>query len=459
VRRFKGAPPHTDEDTTDADRMGRRVDEHERLAQDARERGPATGALVGHTLDGRVVFANDVFCEHHHVRHDELPEREPWFWAGLRDPESRQRIRETILEHGHHTFDTPGLEGAEGGPWRVQSWLATLDGQPIVVSALTDVSEQYETARALDFTGMLLDEVSDAVVCHTLDGRIVYANQAASAERGYTREEFLRLRVSDLISPEAAVRYGALTDRLVRDGSASFESEDVTADGRRMTVEVNARMVDVGGEPIVIAVARDISERKRAQEAVERVAFHDPLTGLPNRRLLMQRLEEALEHAREIDERVAVYFIDLDHLKHINDRFGHAVGDRVLEIAALRLAAIVRVDDTVARLGGDEFVVVVTGLADDVAVERVAGKLLSVFGEAFDIDGRAVTSTASIGVAVNRPGEIGALELLGNADIAMYTVKDSSRNSYAAYEPGMRIRAGLAGLAYVDTHDIEAGDA
>jgi len=328
-----------------------------------------------------------------------------------------------------------------------------------VVSALTDVSEQYETARALDFTGMLLDEVSDAVVCHTLDGRIVYANQAASAERGYTREEFLRLRVSDLISPEAAVRYGALTDRLVRDGSASFESEDVTADGRRMTVEVNARMVDVGGEPIVIAVARDISERKRAQEAVERVAFHDPLTGLPNRRLLMQRLEEALEHAREIDERVAVYFIDLDHLKHINDRFGHAVGDRVLEIAALRLAAIVRVDDTVARLGGDEFVVVVTGLADDVAVERVAGKLLSVFGEAFDIDGRAVTSTASIGVAVNRPGEIGALELLGNADIAMYTVKDSSRNSYAAYEPGMRIRAGLAGLAYVDTHDIEAGDA
>ena len=419
--------------------------------------GPATGALVGHTLDGRVVFANDVFCEHYHVRHDEFPEREPWFWAGLRDPESRERIRETILANGHHTFDTPRLEGAEGGPWRVESWLAKLDGQPIVVSTLTDVSEQYDTARALDFSDMLLDEVSDVIVCHTLDGRIVYANRAASAERGYTRDEFLQLSMHDLISAESAVQYGALTDRLLRDGSASFESEDVTADGRTITVEVNARMVDVGGEPIVVSVARDISERKRAQAAVERVAFHDPLTALPNRRLLMQRLNEALDRARSNDECVAVCFIDLDHLKNINDRYGHAVGDRVLELAAMRLTASVRGDDTVARLGGDEFVVVVSGLDDVAAAERVAGKLLAVFNEAFDIDGQTVVSTASIGIAVNAPRDVGALELLGNADVAMYAVKDASRNAYAVYEPGMRSRAG-AKMPHIDMHEVEEGD-
>lgn len=452
---FKGAPQRTDEHGMDTRKPQQHTTGDEAPAQGAPPGGPVAGALVGHTLDGHVVLANDAFCRHYRVRHDELSEREPWFWAGLRDPESRDRIREIILRTGHHTFDTPSIHGDDGGPWRVQSWLAKRDGEPLVISAIFDVSEQYKTAQALDFTGMLLDEVSDAVVCHTLDGRIVYANRAASAERGYTREEFLNLHIDDLISAESATRYGALLDRLVKEGSASFESEDVAADGRRMTVEVNARIVEVGGQTIVVAVARDISDRKRAQEAVERVAFHDPLTGLPNRRLLMERLAEALDRARAHDECVAVYFIDLDNLKDINDRFGHAVGDRVLEIAALRLAANVRADDTVARLGGDEFVVVVSGLADDVAVERVAAKLLDVFGETFDIDGQAVTSSASVGLALNEPREIDAPELLRNADIAMYTVKNTSRNAYAAYEPGMRTAPGLTAPAHVDMHDPE----
>jgi diguanylate cyclase (GGDEF)-like protein/PAS domain S-box-containing protein len=290
---------------------------------------------------------------------------------------------------------------------------------------------------------MLLDQVNDAVVCHTLDGRIIYVNEAACRERGYTREEFLTLNVRDLIAPDTRMRYGDVHEDLMRDGTVVFESDDVKADGTRMVVEVKARLVEIDGEPVVVSIARDISERKQAQEAVERIAFTDPLTGLPNRRALMDRLEVVLAEAAATGELVMVAFLDLDYFKDVNDRFGHAVGDAVLELAAMRLSANVRAEDMVGRLGGDEFVVVASGLDDRKDVDRIAAKLVAVFGEPFDVDGTQVSSAVSVGVALNEPREISVIDVLANADLAMYTAKDRRRCRYAMYVPAMRAPAPL----------------
>jgi diguanylate cyclase (GGDEF)-like protein/PAS domain S-box-containing protein len=397
--------------------------------------------LLAHTLDGRIVFANDVFYDRHGLAPSELSQMAPWAWIADMPEERHAAILKAIVEHGHHSFDLDDPFGEDGPArrLRIESWLVDWNGESLIVSAERDVSEEYHTARILDFRSMLLDEVSDAVFCHTLDGRMIYVNNAACVERGYTREELMRLHLDDLTSKEAAEATAGVLMRLIEDGFAAFESEDVTADGRRMTVEVHSRLVELEGEPVVVSVVRDISERKRAQEAVERLAFTDPLTGLANRRMLMDLLDTALEEAARTGTTVALAFIDLDHLKRVNDRHGHVAGDRMLELAAQRLSARVRKGDTVARFGGDEFVVLCTGVDGPEAAEHVAEKLAQALREPFDIDGITIESSASIGMAVNDPPTIEAAELLANADSAMYAVKDETRDAYAMYTPKMRL--------------------
>jgi len=180
-------------------------------------------------------------------------------------------------------------------------------------------------------------------------------------------------------------------------------------------------------------VSQDITERKRREEEERFLAYHDTLTGLPNWRLLDDRLRQALHLAQRRDRRVAAMLVDLDDFKRVNDELGHRSGDAVLREVAERLAGCVRKADTLARQGGDEFVIVIPDLAQESDCSVVAEKILHALQAPFHADGREFASGASIGISIP-PADAGDGDaLLRNADAAMYRAKQSGRNHFCFY--------------------------
>jgi diguanylate cyclase (GGDEF)-like protein/PAS domain S-box-containing protein len=188
-------------------------------------------------------------------------------------------------------------------------------------------------------------------------------------------------------------------------------------------------------------VVQDVTERKAQEARIEHLAYHDSLTGLPNRPMLMDRLGQALSQAQRLDQQVAVLFIDLDRFKLVNDSLGHPVGDQLLQEIARRLRAALRDNDTVARVGGDEFQVVVCNVAGATDAARIAEKLMRVLGEPFVLQGQELHVTASLGVSLfPRDGASGEL-LLKYADTALYEAKAEGRNAYRFFSPEMNAQA------------------
>ena len=177
----------------------------------------------------------------------------------------------------------------------------------------------------------------------------------------------------------------------------------------------------------------DISQIKQSQEELDFLAHHDPLTELPNRLLLLERLAHAISRAKREKEQLAVIFLDLDRFKQINDSLGHPHGDKLLQLVAKRLSSEIRGDDTLARLGGDEFVLLLEGITKTESVGITAQKLLSAFEAPFDLDNQEIRITASLGIAIYPQDGIAPTVLLRNADAAMYSAKDLGRNNYQFY--------------------------
>ena len=209
-----------------------------------------------------------------------------------------------------------------------------------------------------------------------------------------------------------------------RSESAEFQS----ADGRWLRRTV--RKLEGGGSVELVA---DITELRRAEQAARFLAYHDTLTGLPNRRLLDDRLAQAIHLAQRRDRKLAVMLIDLDDFKQVNDSLGHRAGDAVLREVAQRLALCVRKADTLARHGGDEFVVVISDVQADSDCKLVAEKALRSLAAEFQLEDRALSLGASIGISLFPTDAGDGDALLRNADAAMYRAKQLGRNQYRFY--------------------------
>jgi diguanylate cyclase (GGDEF)-like protein/PAS domain S-box-containing protein len=287
--------------------------------------------------------------------------------------------------------------------------------------------------------------IARAVDTPDRDQPIIFSNEAFQRRTGYSD--------ADIVGRSMRVLHGAGTDPAVverivdsmRNGrAATAELVNYTKSGDPYWVEMDLMPFtdDAGRISHWVVVGRDITERRHSADAIHRLAYYDVLTGLPNRRLMTERLDGMVAAANSGRGLGAVLYIDLDNFKHVNDARGHATGDALLKHTAKNLANVVRKGDTVARLGGDEFVVLLDGLGTDAAFATnaalaVSDKIRAALADAVTIDDQRYHSTASIGVALpTRPGQSVA-DLLRDADLAMYHAKAAGRDGVAVFETPM----------------------
>ena len=276
----------------------------------------------------------------------------------------------------------------------------------------------------------------------TPEGRPVSINRALAQMHGFDSPEHLLSAISDVAS-QLFVNSGQMQEfrremddnRVVR----GAEVEVYRIDGIKKWVLVNMRAVrDHDGNIIFYeGTVEDVTDRKLAEEQVQFLAYYDALTGLPNRRLLQDRLEKALAGARRHNERVALLFLDLDRFKIINDSLGHSIGDLLLGEVAERLKKWARAQDTVARIGGDEFIVALTTVQDVHNVAAAAERLMDAMTGEFVVQGHSFSVSCSIGLSIFPEHGLDAETLIKNADAAMYCAKDNGRNNFRFFTEDM----------------------
>lgn len=293
----------------------------------------------------------------------------------------------------------------------------------------------------------LFEQSVDSLFLHDDSGRIFDCNSAACRSLGYSREEMLTLFVKDfatnLISDEerATKKGGTLWQRAMTGEPGKIVGVHIgefrRRDGTTFPVEVTVGSIDHGGRRMILGSAHDVTERKAVEEWLMHRAFHDSLTGLPNRALFLDRLERALARAARARYSIAVLFLDLDDLKIANDSLGHEAGDELLVAVARRLEHRLRSEDTVARLGGDEFIVLLQNISGPDEATYVAGRILEDFREPFVFGERKLSVTTSIGIALSDPyKEEEPNILIRRADGAMYKAKQRGKAQYEISSDG-----------------------
>lgn len=323
-------------------------------------------------------------------------------------------------------------------------------GERRFVGVISDISERKAAERALrdseERLRIMLDSVSDyAIVMLDVDGHIASWNSGAQRLHGYRVEDAIGLPVSRLYAPEdvASGKPQAQMRQAARDGHMEDEGWRLRQDGSHFWANsVMAAIRDSAGHLIGYSkVWRDITERKRYEAHIHHIAHHDALTGLANRQLMQDRIMVALGEARSNGSMLAVFMIDIDHFKRINDSLGHHVGDQILLAVSQRLQAELRSVDIVARMGGDEFVALLTGLHGKAEAEQAAARLVASFERPFIIDRHTLHLTASLGISIGPTDGQDVTALLMTADAALYKAKDAGRACYRVFSEDMREEA------------------
>ncbi|MDG1583090.1 EAL domain-containing protein [Pseudomonas sp. GOM6] len=296
----------------------------------------------------------------------------------------------------------------------------------------------------------ILDSVEAYIYIKDPEFRYQYANHKICELFGRRRDEVIGATDESFFDAATADNLRANDRRVLQQGERVQLEEinrsiDGTGERAYLSVKLPLRRPD-GSIYALCGISTDITEHKKNLEQIHQLAFYDPLTGLPNRRLLQERLQHALDQHQRGQQEGALLFIDLDNFKNLNDTLGHAMGDQFLQQVAQRLRSQVRQEDTLARLGGDEFVLMIERLSAKPAevfgeIETVANKLLASLAMPYKLQGQLHSSTASIGVTLFSDAEGTVEELLKRADLAMYQAKGAGRNAVRFFDPQMQAEA------------------
>ena len=322
------------------------------------------------------------------------------------------------------------------------------DGKRILSGLGVDIVEyqrlQRETQALLRRNQGLMKTAIDGIHILDVEGNLVEFNDAFCQMLGYTSEEATTLNVADW---DAHYSSEELRNRLrgfiTNNRSDTFETTHRRKDGSLINIEISCSAMEMDGKHYLLALSRDITKRKQAESEIHSLAFYDALTRLPNRRLLMDRLNQAMASSARNGQHGAILFLDLDNFKTLNDTRGHDIGDLLLVEVARRLQDCVREGDTVARFGGDEFVLILEGLSskqDEAAAhaETVAEKVRAALNQSYKLNGMEHHSSTSIGINLfyDHVGRVD--ELFKQADMAMYQAKQAGRNAIRFFDPAMQ---------------------
>ena len=292
------------------------------------------------------------------------------------------------------------------------------------------------------FTKIFHANPGAVVISRVSNGQYLEINQAWIDIFGYSRDELIGRTSTELGVWVDPTERGRFVQMLMKDRSPrGFATQLRKKSGEVADVLLSAETIDLDGEPHIIFLILEITERKRADERIQFLATRDPLTGLPNRLLFNDRLALSISNSQRGGRQLALLFIDLDRFKNINDSLGHAVGDAVLITAAVRLAGVMRMGDTLARLGGDEFMVLLENSTTMDDVVQVARKLLEVFATPFPVLEHSLSTSCSIGIALYPNDALSVEALVRDAETAMYHSKEKGRGTYQFFSAEMNANA------------------
>ena len=403
--------------------------------------------------DGTITFVNDAYCRYFGKSSDELIGSS---FMALIPEEDRQKVRQYIATIGPEnpvtTFEHSVIR--TNGEIRRQRWTnrALFDPNGAITQVQSigeDVTEQRLAEENLHLAREIFENCDELIAITDANADIVDVNPAFTRLTGYAREEVIgkniRLLGFELTDPYGCVQplYEYHAESLRRHGRWQGETRGRRKNGQRFTslITINALKDDRGEATRFVSLSTDITNLKVVEEKLRHLAFFDPLTGLPNRDLMRDRLQQAIYGAARDKTMAALLFLDLDNFKDINDTLGHPLGDQVLAEVAQRLQARTRHSDTVARMGGDEFVIVIRHVPSSESVGTAAQGVLNTMSTPFVLDGREVFLTASIGVVLYPVDGLNPNDLIQKADTAMYHAKAQGKNRYQFFSEEMNLKA------------------
>lgn len=326
-------------------------------------------------------------------------------------------------------LSTTAIRDHSGNLIRTRSTLFDISKRKLMEYALRESEERFRS---------VMDNAPIGMAIVSLDGNFLCVNQSLCEFTGYHKEELEKLSFQQITYPEDLTIDLPNTKKLIDNELTYYKREKryIRKDGNIVWAQLTVTAVkdNTNGKPLYfISQIENIAERKMNQEKIHQLAYHDSLTRLPNRQLLLDRINHAIAQSERQNVLFAIIFMDIDGFKQINDALGHDIGDELLQEVAVRLVSSVRNHDTVARHGGDEFVIILNPVSHQGDIDKIAKKILSIFDTPFQIRNYTLNTSSSIGIAIYPFDGKTTTQLIKNADIAMYKSKNDGKNQYQFY--------------------------
>jgi len=390
----------------------------------------------------RIVYANKAACDHFGVTLETILNSHAWDWDPAHDPLKLAHFWRNLKVQKNMLFQT--LHRRANGqivPVEISANYLRHEDQELFTTYFRDISERIEIEESMKLASLVYQSSSEAMAVTDPDGIIMDINPAFTDVTGYTREDVIGKNANILNSGRQDNSfYQTMWHSINTTGTWQGEIWN-----RRKNGEIYAEWLtintiyDESGLPYRrVELFSDITKRKESEQIIWHQANFDTLTGLPNRNMFQDRLDQEIKKAQRSGMPLVLMFLDLDRFKDVNDTLGHGMGDQLLKEAAYRITSCVRASDTVARLGGDEFTVLITELEGHSSVELISRKILQRLAEPFQLGEDLVYITVSIGLTFYPEDAVDIDTLLKNADQAMYAAKSAGRNRYYYFTASMQ---------------------
>ncbi|MEN6375616.1 MAG: PAS domain S-box protein [Smithella sp.] len=362
-------------------------------------------------------------------------------------PEDRASVRENAVkmlkmqQNQPYEFRTITKNGQV--KWTMETVTSVyFDGKKSVLGNYVDIDDRKKFEEDLKASEeryrTILENIEDGYYEVDLKGELKFFNESLCKISGFSREELMGTKTRQYVDKDTLKKISSIAKEIIQTGEPKKHSDFqiLCKDGFKKHIEISSSLIrDFSGKTIGFrGIARDIDERKKAESTIFHMAYHDTLTGLPNRMLFNDRLNMAISTAQRNNRKFAVMMLDLDGFKRVNDMLGHDIGDLLLQNAGYRLRSHLRKSDTVARMGGDEFMLLLPEINQKEDAEAIARKIVNSFHHGFILQDYKLRITVSIGIAIYPDSGMDFDTLKKNADIAMYKVKEKGRDNFQCYE-------------------------